>query len=398
MLLAMFVGYITNLQQVEVARDYEAAILVWHKRLHSMELPGGGFCMYPPEEGQTGKVDTHYAPRGIKHLLNLPAAERSGIKEQAALDILRDIHSLAKKGAAYYKIDILPGSINDCHDAYQVVTRSDSQREREKAATYAREKLKEKDGQVYVAVGERAPHYSLYGQAVAQRQETAYAAATLLAAGTDLPRAIAATNYLTGQLNEEGRLYSTVDTAACLALLLALRGSGVVATADGGVVAINGQQMKLAEALAYSEKVESIRCIEGVVAAQITSEVIEDWSSLKSVLPVEVHLERAGRPQRHFKVGDALELVIRVPRYEAGMVAHICLPDALARIVGGGQVKRFSLDFSEQSTLRVPLAAVSVSSLPGRKQVGAQHWAVIVRNMFKEEQIGNPGLLKVAVE
>ncbi len=400
MLLAMFVGYITNLQQVEVARDYEAAILVWHKRLRSMALSNGGFCMYPPEEGQAGKVDTHYAPGGIKHLLNLPAAERSGIKQQAVLDILRDIHSLAKKGAAYYKIDILPGSINDCHDAYQVVTRSDSQREREKAATYAREKLKEKDGQVYVAVGERAPHYNLYGQAVAQRQETAYAAATLLAAGhpADLPRAIAATNYLTGQLNEEGRLYSTVDTAACLSLLLALRGSGVVATADGGLVEINGQRMKLAEALVYSEKVESIRCIEGVVAAQVTSEVIEDWSSLKSVLPVEVRLERAGRPQQHFKVGDALELVIHVPRYEAGMVAHICLPDALARIAGGGQVKRFSLDFSEQRTLRVPLAAVGVTSLPGRKQAGAQHWAVIVRNMFKEEQIGNPGLLKMVVE
>ena len=400
MLLAMFVGYITNLQQVEVARDYEAAILVWHKRLRSMALPGGGFCMYPPEEGQTGKVDTHYAPRGIQHLLNLPAPERSGIQEQAVLNILRDIHSLTKKGAAYYKIDILPRSISDCHDAYQVVTRSDSQREREKAVTYAREKLKEKDGQMYVAVGERAPHYNLYGQAVAQRQETAYAAATVLAAGhpADLPVAIAATNYLTGQLNEEGRLYSTVDTAACLALLLALRGAGVVATADGGVVAINGQHMKLAEALAYNEKVEAIRCIEGVVAAQITSEVIEDWSSLKSVLPVEVRLERAGRLQSHFKVGDALELVIRVPRYEAGMVAHICLPDALARIVGGGQVKRFSLDFSEQSTLRVPLAAVSVTSLPGRKQISAQHWAVIVRNMFKEEQTGNPGLLKVVVE
>jgi len=400
MLLAMFVGYITNLQQVEVAREYEAAILVWHKRLRSMELPGGGFSMYPPEEGQTGKVDTHYAPRGIKHLLNLPAADRSGIKEQAVLHILRDIHSLARKGAAYYKIDILPGSINDCHDAYQVVTRSDSPREREKAITYAREKLKEKDGQLYVAVGERAPHYSLYGQAVAQRQETAYAAATLLAAGqpADLPGAIAATNYLTGQLNEEGRLYSTVDTAACLALLLALRESGVVATADGGLVAINGQQMKLAEALAYTEKVETIRCIEGVVAAQITSEVIEDWSSLKSVLPVEARLERAGRPQQHFKVGDALELVISVPRYEAGMVAHVCLPDALARIVGGGQVKRFSLDFSEQRTLRVPLAAVSATSLPGMKRAGAQRWAVIVRNMFKEEQIGNPGLLKVVVE
>jgi len=145
MLLAMFVGYITNLQQVEVARDYEAAILVWHKRLRSMELPGGGFSMYPPEEGQTAKVDMHYAPRGIKHLLNLPAAERSGIKEQAMLDILLDIASLAKKGAAHYQIDILPKTISDCHDAYQVMTRSDSQRERDKAAAFAREKLKEKE-------------------------------------------------------------------------------------------------------------------------------------------------------------------------------------------------------------------------------------------------------------
>src|SRR5712692_7536147 len=400
MLLAMFVGYMTNLQQVEVARDYEAAVLVWHKRLRGMELPGGGFSMYPPEEGQTAKVDTHYAPRGIKHLLNLPAAERSGIKEQALLDILSDIASLAKKGAAYYKIDILPKTISDCHDAYQVMTRSDSQRERHKAAAFAREKLKEKDGQLFVAVGERAPHYSLYGQAVAQRQETAYAVATLLAAGqtADLPRAIAATNYLTAQINEEGRLYSTVDTAACLALLLALRESRVVATADGGLVAINGQQMKLAEALVYSEKVESIRCIEGVIAAQITSEVVEDWSSLKSVIPVEVRLERAGRPQHRFKAGDALELVISVPRYEAGMVAHICLPDALARIVGGGQVKRFSLDFSEKRVLRVPLAAISATSFPGMKQTGAQHFAIIVRNMFKEEQVGNPGLLKVVVE
>ena len=400
MLLAMFVGYITNLQQVEVARDYEAAIVVWHKRLRSMELPGGGFCMYPPEEGQTSKVDTHYAPRGIQHLLNLPGAERSGIQEPALLEILRDIHALAKKGAAYYKLEVLPRAIHDCHDAYQVMTRSDAPRERDKAAAYAREKLKEKDGRMYVAVGERAPHFNLYGQAVAQRQETAYAAATLLVGGqnADLPMAIAATNYLTSQLNEEGRLYSTVDTAACLALLLALREAGVVATGDGGSVAINGQQMKLAEALAYGEKVESIRCIEGVIAAQITSEVIEDWSSLKSALPVEVRLERDGRAQQRFKVGDALELVLSVPRYEAGMVAHVCLPDALARIVGGGQVKRFSLDFSEKRTLRVPLAATGATSFPGAKQAGAQHWAVIVRNMFKEEQVGNPGLLKVVVE
>ncbi|HEY1349170.1 MAG TPA: hypothetical protein VGF67_06055 [Ktedonobacteraceae bacterium] len=65
--------------------------------------------------------------------------------------------------------------------------------------------------------------------------------------------AIAATNYLTGQFNEEGRLYSTVDSAACLALLLALRAAGVV----------TGQQMSLADALASGTPITSIRALEG---------------------------------------------------------------------------------------------------------------------------------------
>jgi len=33
-----------------------------------------------------------------------------------------------------------------------------------------------------------------------------------------------------------------------------------------------------------------------------------------------------------------------------------------------------------------------------KRASNAQHWAVIVRNMFKEEQIGNPGRLAVIVE
>ena len=438
-ILAMFTGYITNLEHAEIARnsapirpvnalragyaqtgrkEYEAAILVWHKRLQSMSLPTGGFTMYPPEEGGASTPDTHYAPQGVKHLLNLPATERSGIQQKAILDILNDIASLARKAAAFYKIDLPPKDIADCHAAYQVMMYSNAQRERDKAAAFAREQLQEHNGQTYVEVDSVASVHHLYGTAVARRQETAYAAATLLAAGyaADLPKAIAATNYLTGQLNADGRLYSTIDTAASLALLLGLRTSGVVTTADGGLVEVNGQQMKLADALASSEKVESLRCIEGVVAVEVTTEVIEDWRTFKSVLPVEVRLERNGRAQKSFKVGDALDLVIGVPRYEPGLIAHICLPEALARIVGGGQVKRFSLDFCEKQVLRVPLAAISSTALPVMKDAeseqillrwlgitdkrasSAQHWAVIVRNMFKEEQIGNPGRLEVIVE
>jgi len=334
--------------------------------------------------------------------------------------VLDDIASMALDAASYYKIENPPKKISDCQAAYQVLTRSTSGKDRDDAAAYVRSHLTEHNGQTYVEMPTNHAMPQFFGMAVSTRAETAYAAAALLATKepADLPKAIAATNYLTAQLNAEGRLYSTVDTAACLALMLGLRKSGVVTTAEGGRVQLNGQEMSLAEALASQEKVEALRCIEGIVAAEMTSEVIEDWSAFKNTLPVKVHLERNGHVQEHFKAGDALDLVISVPRYEPGLIAHICLPDALARVVGGGQVKRFSLDFCEKNVLRVPLAAVSSTTLPHLKDAEAehnlqhwlsipgkekavknvQHWAVIVRNMFKEEQVGNPGLLGVEVE
>lgn len=419
-LFAMFTGYITNSKNPEVARDYEAAILIWYRRLKSMYLPEHGFCLYPPEEGGARRSDAHYAPAAVKHLLNLPSAERAGIQQKALREVLDDIASMALDAANYYKIEKTPKKIDDCQAAYQVLTRSTSQKERDDAAAYVRSRLTEHNGQTYV---EMTPDYAMplfYGMAVSTRAETAYAAAALLAIGEtgDLPKAIAATNYLTGHLNAEGRLYSTVDTAACLALMLGLREFGVVTTAEGGRLEFNGQDMSLAEALASHEKVEILRCTQGVMAVEVTSEVIEDWNSFKNTLPVELRLERNGHVQERFKAGDALDLVISVPRYEPGLIAHVCLPDALARIVGGGQVKRFSLDFCEKNVLRVPLAAVSSTHLPHLKDREAQnnllywlgtgdsekatnnmqHWAVIVRNMFKEEQVGNPGLIGVEVQ
>ena len=403
----MYTGYITNQDHAETASDYEAALLVWYKRLKSMYLPKQGFCLYPPEEGGAKKPDTYCAPLGVQHLLNLPAGKRSGVKQKALLEMLDDIRSMVKDAAAYYKIDSPPKEIKDCHAAYQVLANGASQKDKDRAATYVRSRLVERSGQTYVEVAEHQPSYRLWGMAVSTREETAYAAASLLATKEpgDLPRAIAATNYLTGQLNEENRLYSTVDTAACLALMIGLRDSGVVTNAEAGRVLLNGQEMRLADALAHAGKVESLRSLEGVVAVQVTSEVIEDWSAFKSQLPVEVRLERKGRSQQRFKVGDELDLVITVPHYEPGLIAHVCLPDALARVVGGGQVKRFSLDFCEKNALHVPLAAIGTTILsrgPGvskkDSQANAQHWAVIVRNMFKEEQVGNPGLLQVTVD
>jgi len=416
-LLSMVTGYITNGANAAVAREYEAAIPIWYQRIKSMYLPNSGFCMYPPSEGGARKPDTHYAPMGTRHLLSLPSEELIGEQSQAVREMLADIRTMAQDAARYYKIEYPPKAIKDCQSAYQVLIHGGGSANKEQAAAFVRSRLAEHAGQVYVDVPEQEMSYHWCGKAVATRKETAYAAAALLATKqqSDLRLAIAATNYLTGQFNEEGRLYSTVDTAACLALLLGLRESGVVSTAGAGKVVLNGQEMTLAEALAYEGKaVETLRCVEGVVAAQVTSEVVEDWGALQRSLPVTVRLEKNGQVQKSYKVGDALDLVISVSQYEPGLIAHVCLPDALARVVGGGQVKRFSLDFLEKNTLRVPVAVVSATNLPTTKDeeqgnfllrwlgIGnkrdadqVQHWAVLVRNMFKEEVVGNPGLLEV---
>lgn len=414
-LLAMFAGYVTNIDIPEQAREYEAVIPTWYKRLKSMYLPKSGFCMYPPEEGGSRKPDTYYAPKAIKHLLKLPDGASVGVAQPALREILDDIAAMVKDAASYYKIERTPRKVKGSEDAYQVLRYSNSSAAKSEALAFIRSHLVTRDGQTLVEV---TNEQNLWGSSVAGREETAYGAAALLLGGesADLTSALAATNYLTGQLNEAGRLYSTVDTEACLSLLMALRDAGVVTTPASGRVALNNQEMTLADALNFAQTITHIRALEGIIAVQITSQIVEDWSAFKSELPVEVHLEQKGRVRHRYAVGDALELVIRVPRYEPGLIAHVCLPDALSRVVGGGQVKRFTLDFCEKNELRVPLAVVG-SGLPSTDESTSnllwrwlgltskkeeerhiQHWAVIVRNMYKEEQIGNPGLLEIRVE
>ena len=400
-LFAMYVGYITNKHNEQRASEYEAALIIWHKRLVSMYLPHKGFCLYPPADGAKGKPDTHYAPLAVKRLLDLPTAEQAVEASSALHTLLNDIRTMAIDAAGYYKIESPLRTINTCHDAYRVLNATAlPPGKKDEAIAFVRSRLKERDGVVTVAIPEQNPLFVLFGSGIAERQETAYAAAVLLKTGetSDLSLAIAATNTIASQINAEGRLYSTVDSAACLALMIALRDAGVVADDGNGRVAINGQEMALADALSYREKVLSLQCVQGAVAAQITSEVVEDWNTFKRQLAVEVRLERKGHIQEQFSVSDELDLVITVRQYEPGLLAHVCLPDALARIVGGGQVKRFSLDFCGKSELSIPLAALGSTQSVLDNKKSSQHWAVIVRNMFKEEQVGNPGLLEVVVK
>ena len=409
-LLAMFTGYIINQDDNETAaQEYATVLPIWFKRLQSMYVPGDGFSFYPPEEtgGKRTRSD-HYASLAVKHLLKLPTAQESGVRQREVVDMLTAIRAMASDAAKYHKVENPPRSLDDCHTAYRVVqSEQASPEEKQQAVSFVRSRLNKQGMHASVSVADNTQQY--YGEQVATRAETAYAAATLLACG-ELAEALPATNYVTEQLNEEGRLYSTVDTAACLALLLEIRKAGIASQLNETHVLVNDQEMPLSQALTYEGKVESVRCLTGLATVQVTAEALEDWSTFAHTIPVEVRLEKDGLVQPSFKVGDTLDLVVRVAQYEPGLVLHVCLPEALARVIGGGQVKRFSLDFCGQQEVRIPLAAISATVLPDKslrhwpglkKQEGekhAQHWAIIVRNMFKEEAVGNPGLLEVVVK
>jgi hypothetical protein len=426
-LMAMVTGYIANLDTPDKRDEYESSALAYVKRIQSMYLPGRGYTMYPPSEGGRNEPDHHYGPGGTGHQLNLPRPERISGISQAMRDGLNEIHRMASDAAKVYKITYPPTKIDDCHDAYLLLANGASADKKAEAAAYVRSRLQEKNGQALVEVQPNQRSYMLEGAAVGSREETAYAAAALLVGGEprDLSLVIKATNYLTSQTNESGILYSTLDTGSMLVLMIALREAGIGATGSSAdLLELNGKQVTLGEALATTEPIESVACLKGVLTVEVTAELVEDWNTFQSALNVEVSLEKDGRPAQVYKVGDALDLVIRVPRYEPCFVAHVCLPDGLARVIGGGQVKRFALDFAEKTELRVPLAAVAPTLLPSEmapegtgngskagfvqqlagalggakaKDVPAQHWAVLVRNMFKEEQAGNPGLLEVRI-
>jgi hypothetical protein len=107
-------------------------------------------------------------------------------------------------------LPLTPEQVKRGREAYQVLLKQGPKQA--EALQYARTSLANQAGQ------------AKKGQ-VLTREEKAYCAATLLAGGahSDLLTAVQAANDLAKDLDGEGRLYSTVDSAALICLMLALR-------------------------------------------------------------------------------------------------------------------------------------------------------------------------------
>jgi hypothetical protein len=198
-----------------------------------------------------------------------------------------------------------------------------------------------------------------------------------------------------GSIGENGRLYSRVDSVAAVALMMELRAAQIIGGA--GVVEIDGARVSEREAVDHGGAIREVRAIEGVTAVEVARVVEDDWELFNAKLPLRVAIEKNGGPTRRVEALAAVDLVVKIETgYVPGDLCWVCLPDALSRVVGGGQVKRFSVDFKGKDEVRIPLAATGVTVSREGKE-GPARFAVCVRNMFEEERGGNPGALEVTV-
>jgi hypothetical protein len=231
--------------------------------------------------------------------------------------------------------------------------------------------------------------------AVAFRADAAYAAAALLHGGSHaaVPLALRLANRVIADLGAEGRLYSTVDSVAAIALMAELQAAKII---GGGHAMIDGKRTAIGDAAALGEAGE-IGAEDATVAVEVTRILEEDWARFANAVPVTVTLTSKGRATTRATIGDALELVVRLDDgYQTGDLVWVALPDALSRVIGGGQLKRFSVDPAGKAEVTIPLAATALT-LDRRGEHGAQRFAVCVRNMFEEERAGNPGYLEVSI-
>jgi hypothetical protein len=358
----------------------EEIILAGVRREHTMWMKGRGFRMYP-ESGN--EVNTYYGPMTARYLWNLDLLRGAG-PSRALVTAIDEALEMAHDTTTAYRLAWPPAPSDRPVDAYEAVRFGEPSKR-----TQAAERMHGWAERAVTTLDKMPRH------AVAFRADAAYAAAALLRGGGDaaVPMALRLANRVIADLGAEGRLYSTVDSVAAIALMAELQAAKII---GAGHAMIDGKRTAIGDAAALGE-VGEIGAEDATVAVEVTRILEEDWARFANAVPVTVTLTNQGRATTRATIGDALELVVRLDEgYTTGDLVWIALPDALSRVIGGGQIKRFSVDPAGKSEVTIPLAATALT-LDRRGEAGAQRFAVCVRNMFEEERAGNPGYLDVSI-
>ena len=364
----------------------EAIIIAGIKRQKRMWLTGRGFRMYPHSSPQPNE---YWGTKAARYMQNIALAEPS-LALRGPFEAARE---MARDSCEAYRIPWPPTQASSCEDAFAVVRFGTDSGAARRALSLVDQRLTAAG-----ANGLPAPPDRRSG-AVLARAEGAYAAATLFRSGAShFARGLAVANEVVKALGDGGRLYSTVDSVAAIALMTELQAAGVLpGVATAPKLEVDGASLTLAEAAGRSGDINEIAAGQGVVVVEVARMVEERWDTFGADVGMRVALEKNGRPVSACSVGDPLSLNVSLTDgYSDGDLLWVCLPHALSRVIGGGQVKCFSIDFAGDSSVQIPVAATATTTdLDGA--VHPQRFAVCLRNMFEEERSANPGWIDIAV-
>jgi len=352
--------------------EAEQIILAEVARVQKMLIPDRGFVLYPGENS----VHEYYSPLTVRYLrtlsrLSAVSSLSSGLRQAVAEGL-----SLAERAATAHGMKRIPDRIASPEDAYAAVSAG---KDKGDILKFIEE---------FIVFSDTSASPAQKQHAAADRAGLAYCAAALIATG-NLRQGIAIANQVFSQFNAQGSLYSSVDSAAALVLMTQLRLSGIIGSS--GHILVNGRKMTVSEAVQTEEALLSLEVTEGIAAVEITRIREEDWSDHARGFPVKAEFRNTGGKKiRYFKAGDRADILVSLPDgYETGDAVLVSLPACMSRIQGDGRVRLFSIPFEGKNEVRIPV--VVCSEIRGR-----QHFALCVRNMFKEERIANPGILSLA--
>ncbi len=350
----------------------EKIILQGIARERTMHRPGRGLAMYPSTDGP----NDYWGRLAVTYLWQLEELKDVPTLSVPLARAIEEGVAIADDAGTAYGLSRVPDAMAGAEDAYRLATH-DPERLPE-AATFALE---------LVDAGVTPAKARASGGAVQDRRTLAYAAAVLLRAGR-LREGVRVADAVLRQLNGEGRLYSTCDSVAAIALFSELERAGV--GRGPGRVTVNGVSMSLVEAAALVDQVESLEVHEGVCSVELSAIRSESWRAFRHAFDVRVGFRGPSDEKKtRFSPGERAELVVELSDgYQTGDLVHLTLPPAIACLKGGGRVQSLTVDFEGESEVRIPLLVVGAIE-------GRQRFAVCVRNMFEEERASNPGLLSV---
>jgi MshEN domain len=328
----------------------ESIIRAGVEREKSMFLPGRGLALYP---GGTDPCD-YWGSIAARYLCQLELMRRHP-KEPDFSDIIEQGIEIGHQAAKAHGVNWPPTERRTADECYLEM------------------RFGESDGRELVAKALRGFPDEGWGR-VGERIRGSYRSAILLRGREHLPVALELANEVFQDIGASGGLYSTADSIACMALLDEV---GSFLSAGQGAAKLEGDP----------DGPQSIEVTEGNVLVEVTRTFLEDWSELTSSTSLQVDL-----PERAV-AGQRVSMTIGIPDgYQNGDLVWVCLPKGLAQLSGGGQVRRFSVDFEGKSRITIELVALAPTLPEGETLL------VCLRNMFIEERVALAEPLRVQIE